>query len=50
MKKEYRLNIGATRNQISKAGTELEDGEKGVLYNFKNKDENFHTAAVFFPE
>ena len=40
----------ATRNQIGDAGTELKDGEKGVLYNFKGKDENFHTAAVFFPE
>lgn len=50
MKKEYKSNIVAPRNQISEADTELEDGEKGVLYNFKNKDENFHTAAVFFPE
>ena len=50
MKKGYESNIVATRNQINEAGTELKDGEKGVLYNFKGKDENFHTAAVFFPE
>ena len=50
MKKGYESNIVATRNQINDAGTELKDGEKGVLYNFKGKDENFHTAAVFFPE
>ena len=50
MKKGYESNIVATRNQIGEVGTELKDGEKGVLYNFKGKDENFHTAAVFFPE
>lgn len=49
MKKGYESNIVATRNQIGEAGTELKDGEKGVLYNFKGRDENFHTAAVFFP-
>ena len=50
MNKGYESNIVATRHQITESGNELKDGEKGVLYNFKGKDENFHTTALFFPE
>lgn len=50
MDKGYRSNIVATRRQITDAGNSLKDGEKGVLYNFKGKDDNIHTTALFFPE
>ena len=50
MKMGYTSNLVASKSTISELNTEIKDGEKGILYNFKGKDDNFHTAAFFFPE
>ena len=50
MKMGYESNIVVSKSTISEMNTEIKEGEKGILYNFKGKDDNFHTAAFFFPE
>ncbi len=46
----YESNIVATKNSIDKAGTRVKSGEKGLFYNFKNKDGEFRHSQYFFAE
>ncbi len=46
----YESNSVGTYNTVGKANTVLKQGEKGVWYNFKGKDGEFHHAAYFFGE
>lgn len=48
--KGYTSNVVATKSLIKEMENSLKDGEKGVMYNFKGKDDAFHTATLYFPE
>lgn len=43
-------DIVATFSTISKAGTKIREGEKGLFYNFKRDDGSIGGAQFFFPE
>ena len=46
----YESNSVGTYSTMAKAHTKINEGEKGVWYNFKGKDGEFHHAAYFFGE
>lgn len=46
----YDSNAVGTYSSMGKAHTKINEGEKGVWYNFKGKDGEFHHAAYFFGE
>ena len=48
--KGYQGNAVGTYNTMGKAETRVKEGEKGVWYNFKGQDGEFHHAAYFFAE
>ncbi|MDE5898993.1 MAG: hypothetical protein K2H09_07010 [Treponemataceae bacterium] len=48
--KGYESNAVGTKNTMDSAKTAIKPGEKGVWYNFKGKDGEFHHAAYFFAE
>lgn len=49
-KSGYESNIVATKNSIDKAGTRVKSGEKGLFYNFKDKEGEFRHSQYFFAE
>ncbi|MBM7022650.1 hypothetical protein [Treponema sp. Marseille-Q4523] len=46
----YESNIVGTKNTVDKAGTQIKEGEKGLWYNWQDKDKQFHHSALFFAE
>lgn len=46
----YESNIVATKTSIDKAGTRVKSGEKGLFYNFKDKEGEFRHSQYFFAE
>lgn len=49
-KEGYESNVVAAYGVISKAGNSVKQGEHGVGVMFKDKDEEFKMARLFFPE
>lgn len=43
-------SVGTYNTMVGKAHTKVKQGEKGVWYNFKGKDGEFHHASYFFGE
>lgn len=39
-----------TKSTIAKAHTQITAGEKGLWYNFQDKENNYHHSAYYFPE
>lgn len=48
--KGYESNVVGTKKSMDNAKTSIKADEKGVWYNFKGKDGEFHHSAYFFPE
>lgn len=48
--KGYESNVVGTKKSFDNAGTQIKADEKGVFYNFKGDDGEFHHSAYFFPE
>ena len=48
--KGYESNVVGTKSTMDNAKTAIKAGEKGVWYNFKGKDGEFHHSAYFFGE
>jgi hypothetical protein len=48
--KGYASNVVYGYNAVNNAGTRIRKNEKGVFYNFIDKDKNYRHAAFFFPE
>lgn len=48
--KGYSSNAVGTYSSMSKAGTRIKTGEKGLFFNFVGKDGEFHHSAYFFAE
>lgn len=46
----YESNVVGTKTTVDKAGTQIKAGEKGLFYNWQDKDKQFHHSAFFFPE
>ena len=48
--KGYESNVVGTKKSMDNAKTSIKADEKGVWYNFKGKNGEFHHSAYFFPE
>ncbi len=46
----YQSNLVATKTSIEKAGTRVKADERGLFYNFKNKEGKFCHSQYFFAE
>ena len=50
MKQEmgYESNVVSTAFNLKDAGTQRKQGEKGLMFNYKTKDDRFQTSSYFF--
>lgn len=46
----FKSEFVVTKTTVNKSGTQITAGEKGLWYNFQDKENNYHHAAYYFPE